>query len=165
MRFNHPSFQLREFYRLIILSESRVYMWEIEKTTLGEECISLPPSHPALLSSLPSFHASFLSPSSLSPSLPLILPSCLPPSLASSPLLPSLPSSLPSCLSYEETVLHARKFYWWCIISRAGFHLRTLFIFGPIWSFIPMSYPTSPSNGVQQTLQWSEKGFVCASVD
>lgn len=66
MQFNHPSLQLKEFYRLIILSDSRVYKWEIDNFR-EDNFMDL-----SLLSSfhfcpfLPSFPLSFL----LSPLLP-----------------------------------------------------------------------------------------------
>lgn len=66
MQFNHPSLQLKEFYRLIILSDSRVYKWEIDNFR-EDNFMDL-----SLLSSFrfcplpPSFPLSFL----LSPLLP-----------------------------------------------------------------------------------------------
>lgn len=78
MQFNHLSLQLREFSRLIILSDSGSYKQEIE--TFREEMdlsLFLPPSHPSFL-----------------------------------------------CL-LEDSVLQAGRSHRWCVISQAGFHLRT----------------------------------------
>ena len=50
MWFNHLSLQLREFFRLIVLSDSGVYKREID--TFREEMdlsLLLPPSHPSFL--------------------------------------------------------------------------------------------------------------------